>query len=96
MTPKSTSAVDLARLCTFNLANSIKKSENDHEEEKVVSRLRHSNSQTLIPCQPLVIASRIVATRARNIANRGDVSDTGGEMNSSIHFTIEENSGEME
>jgi len=95
-TPKSSSAVELARLRTFSLAYASKTSEKEQEEQKVANKLRHSNSQVLIPCQPLVIASRIDAIRARNVANQGDVSDTGGEMNSSIHFTIEENSGEME
>ena len=61
----------------------------------MANKIRHSNSQALFPSQPLMKATRLDAIRAHNAANHIEVSDPGGEMNSSIHFTIEENSGEI-
>ena len=77
--------------------NSSEKSREDSGTSADKTKMmRHSNSQALIPCQPLMIASRFDAQKARNAANRrGQISDTGGEMNSSIHFTMEDNSAEM-
>ena len=95
VSPKSSSAVELASTHTLILVKTCKYSQNNQEEEKAPNKMRHSNSQALFPSQPLMKASRFDAIRARNAADHIDVSDIGGEMNSSIHFTIEENSGEI-
>lgn len=62
--------------------------------------MRHSSSQVLIPCQPLMIGQRFNAQRAHNhatiIKEQVNGSDAAGEINnSSIHFTMEENSMEL-
>ena len=68
------------------------------ESQRLRGGLRHSNSQALINCKPLVNRhSQFADQRAHHIGAGGFVeSDTGGEMNSSIHFTIEDNSAENE
>ena len=62
--------------------------------------MRHSSSQALIPCQPLMIGQRFNAQRACKHAAMSNEqvsgSDAAGEINnSSIHFTMEENSMEL-
>ena len=69
---------------------------NERQDGHVQDRgLRHSSSQALISCNPLVGVNLAARRATLNAANQGSfVSNTGGEMNSSIHFTMEDNSAE--
>ena len=72
-----------------------------HQQQSPKSQtmlLRHSNSQALLPCQPLMIGQRFNAQRARNHANLTNpqypeqlLSEAAVDNSGSIHhFTMEE------
>lgn len=70
--------------------------EEEEEHKGTAGKMRHSSSQALLPCTPLMIAPRRFNGVGPHINPALQGSDPDDKINSSIHFTMEDNSGEVE